>query len=124
MQLQYPFLFTVDTLEIDWLMFDRITVFLLLSLTGFSMLFIAFTIWQIEYTIRSSIKKLNSTLIVSAVIVIAYAVCLSIPDWKLVDLFFQWNSYLRFYVSIVTPAIIYTLGRMHQKRIKRELKPL
>ncbi|AZN41260.1 GerAB/ArcD/ProY family transporter [Paenibacillus albus] len=122
LQLQYPYIFTVDTLEINWLMFDRVTVFLLMILLAFEFLFIAFTVWQIFYTIQTSLKNWNPLIIVSCVLLLVYIICLCIPDWKLVDQFFQWNTVLRIYVSVVTPSIIFILGRIHQKKINRELK--
>ncbi|REE89015.1 spore germination protein [Paenibacillus taihuensis] len=124
LQLQYPYIFAVDTLEIDWLMFDRVTVFLLMSLIAFGLLFIGFTIWQIMYTIKYSFKKWNSTLIVLIVLLIVYTVCLCIPDWQLVDQFLQWNTFLRIYISIVTPSIIFVLGLIHHSKVNRELNSI
>jgi|GEM_PF-1023788 Spore germination protein. len=120
-QLQFPYLFVVDTIAINWLMFDRINVFLLLSLVAFCMFFIAVTIWQILCIIRLGVKDISPNYLIPSIIMITFIICLCIPDWKTVDRLFQWNTALRIYVATVTPISIWTLGRLHAKKMKNEL---
>lgn len=115
-QLQFPFIFTVDTVEITWLMFDRVTTFLLLSLMAFILMFIALGLWEIT-TIVQSVKNVRSLIVIPIIVIIVFIVCSFIPDWKEVDMLFQVNSVLRGYVGVVTPAVIFVLGRRHLKQI-------
>ncbi|WP_336773383.1 GerAB/ArcD/ProY family transporter [Paenibacillus sp. MMO-58] len=121
-QLQFPYIFAVDTVEINWLMFERVNVFLLLTIVAFCMLFVAVTIWQIICIFQQGIKELSSNVLIPSVICITYITCLTIPDWKEVDSFFQWNTGLRLYVAITTPSILLCLGWLHASKMKPGLK--
>ncbi|WP_219838722.1 GerAB/ArcD/ProY family transporter [Paenibacillus sp. R14(2021)] len=121
-QLEFPYTFTVDTIEIDWLMFDRITVFMLLSLMAFSMMFIAVTFWCLQTVIRQSIKDIRPLYLMPVIVVVSFSVCLSIPDWKIVDHAYQLNSYLRGYVALTIPPIALIAGRSYIRQMNRELK--
>ncbi|WP_435171940.1 GerAB/ArcD/ProY family transporter [Paenibacillus glycanilyticus] len=121
-QLQFPYLFIVDTIEINWLMFDRINVFLLLSLVAFGMFFISLTFWQILCVIRLGMKDISPNYLVPGLIVVVFLVCLCIPDWKTTDKLFQWNTSLRLYVAIATPILLLITGWVHAKKSKVELR--
>lgn len=121
-QLQFPYLFIVDTISINWLMFDRVNVFLLLSLVAFCMFFIAVTMFQILEIIRLGIKDISPNFLVPLIITYSLIICLFIPDWKTVDLLFQWNTPLRIYVACVTPVLVLAIGWLHARKLKRELK--
>ncbi|MGD6840881.1 GerAB/ArcD/ProY family transporter, partial [Bacillus thuringiensis] len=42
----FPFVMTVDAINITWLMFDRLTMFFLLSIVIFILLFISLVLWM------------------------------------------------------------------------------
>ncbi|KRE59452.1 GerAB/ArcD/ProY family transporter [Paenibacillus sp. Soil750] len=117
-QLAFPFIFTIDTIEINWLMFDRITIFFLLSQIAFVLLFIAMTLWQIACLIRSRAKKMKNQYLISAISIVVFLICLFIPDWGHVELLLKWNSFLRLYVALVIPTVIFIAGYQHQKHVR------
>ncbi|NBD24075.1 GerAB/ArcD/ProY family transporter [Paenibacillus glycinis] len=121
-QLEFPFIFTIDTIEIDWLMFDRVTMFLVLSLLAFIMLFISLVFWLLTNIFRHSIKDLKPKILVPLVSVLTFGVCLFIPDLETTEEFLQWETILLGYVSIVTPLVVLFAGRHHFKQMKREIK--
>ncbi|NIK71747.1 GerAB/ArcD/ProY family transporter [Paenibacillus sp. BK720] len=121
-RLQFPYIFAVDTVEINWLMFERINVFLLLSIVAFCMLFVAVTIWQVICIFQQSIKNISSNILIPTIIFITFITCLTIPDWKEVDSFFQWNTGLRLYVAITTPSLLLCLGLLHARKMRLRLK--
>ncbi|KRE93112.1 hypothetical protein ASG89_06295 [Paenibacillus sp. Soil766] len=117
-QLAFPFIFTIDTIEINWLMFDRITIFFLLSLIAFVMLFIALTLWQIACLIRCSVQKIPNLYLLSAIAIVVFIICLFIPEWEDVERLLQWNSFLRLYVCLVIPSIIFIVGYRHHRQVR------
>ncbi|SFD77836.1 Spore germination protein [Paenibacillus catalpae] len=117
-RLQFPYLLVVDTIEINWLMFDRINIFLLLSLVAFTMFFIAVTLWQILIIIRLGVIDISPNFLIPIILLCTFIACLFIPDWKTADLLFQWNIPLRMYVSIVTPIFVLTMGWLHARKTK------
>ncbi|MDR6549606.1 GerAB/ArcD/ProY family transporter [Paenibacillus qinlingensis] len=120
-QLAFPFIFTIDTIEINWLMFDRITIFFLLSQIAFVILFVAMTLWQIACLMRCRVKKMKYPYLLTAIAIVVLLVCLFIPDWESVELLLQWNSILRFYVALVVPIVIFFFGYRYHQTSQRKL---
>lgn len=115
-----PYVVAVDAININWLMFDRVTMFFLLSLISFIMLYLALVSWK---TIRilshyfPSIKPVKLLLALSAAV---YFSCFLIPDWKDVEKLFWWNTFLRFYILIAIPFSIFFFGRRMKRKGKNE----
>ncbi|WP_245823571.1 GerAB/ArcD/ProY family transporter [Metabacillus halosaccharovorans] len=113
-----PYVVVVDAININWLMFDRVTMFFLLSLLSFIMLYLSLVTWK---TLRilshyiPSIKPVNQVITVSVVV---YFLCFLIPGWEDIEKLFWWNTFLRFYILIAVPLSIYFFG----SRIKRKGK--
>jgi hypothetical protein len=119
--LHFPFVVVAETLNISWLMFDRVTMFFLLTLIAFSMLFIAITFWETNRIINQCIpmvKPIYLTLILSVLI---FVLCLMIPDWKAVEKLFLWNSPLRFFILMTVPLSTYYLGLRFKRKVGHEL---
>ncbi|OAS13958.1 GerAB/ArcD/ProY family transporter [Paenibacillus oryzisoli] len=117
-QLLFPFIFTVDTIEINWLMFDRITIFFLLSQIAFVMLFIAMTLWQIACLMRTKVKKIPNPYLLAAIALVVLLICLCIPEWEDLERLLKWNSFLRLYVSLVIPTVIFIMGYQHHRQVR------
>lgn len=120
-QLQFPYLFVVDTVEINWLMFERINVFLLLSLIAFFMFYISLLIWQILCVIQLGIKDISSNYLVPIIILPILIGCLFIPDWKTAGQLLQWSMGFQLFIVIVIPGYLLTIGWLHAKKSKVEL---
>jgi Spore germination protein len=106
----FPFVMAVDAINLTWLMFDRITMFFLLSMLIFIMLFISLVLWKtvrIAHHYIPSIKRKYQLIIISILI---YLVSFFIPNWSEVDSLFKWNTLLRFYVMFAVPLSVYILG--------------
>ncbi|MBO7742863.1 GerAB/ArcD/ProY family transporter [Paenibacillus sp. MWE-103] len=119
-QLEFPFIFTADTIDIEWLMFDRVTMFLVLGLLAFILLFIAALIWQMENVFRLSVRNVRSGILLPALAAVLFVVCLVIPDWKSVNAIFRWHSYLWGYVTVVTPLVVFAVGRRYVGQPQKE----
>ena len=115
-QFQFPFIMSLDTLEVNWLMFDRITIFFLQSLTTFVMLFIALLMWETVTVINRTIIKVKPGYILFGLCILIFIACLKIPDWENVQQALLWSTYLRTYVMIVLPLTILWLGLSKKKQ--------
>jgi len=111
-----PFVLIVDSINIDWLMFDRVTMFFLLSLIAFIILYLSLLMWKAIRIINYYIPKSRPSYLLFGLSVAIFFVCFWIPDWKDVENILFMNSFLRSYVIIVVPLSIYYIGR----RLKRK----
>lgn len=116
----FPFVVAVDAVNINWLMFDRITIFFLMSLITFIMLFLALVIWKMLKIINVYIPSIKRIYLFIFFITIFFIICMLIPNWEDAERFFIWNTVLRFYVMLVIPFSIYFLGIRNRKRINNE----
>ncbi|RIX59736.1 hypothetical protein D3P08_04285 [Paenibacillus nanensis] len=112
---QFPFIMTVDTISIDWLMFDRISMFFLLSMITFVILFLATVMWKLIRIIRFKWNAKPAVLI-PALSVALFVTCMNIPDWKHVSDLLWWNTFFRIYVMVIIPAATIVIGVRYRKR--------
>ncbi|NBC70251.1 GerAB/ArcD/ProY family transporter [Paenibacillus sacheonensis] len=115
----FPFIVSLDTISITWLMFERITVFLLLSLISFLMLFLSLSLWSTMRIVHAGIPALKPRYLLVSIPVLVYVVCLAIPSWTDIVKLFWWNTYLRFYIMAAIPLSTYFLASRSKKRMVR-----
>ncbi|TFE24292.1 GerAB/ArcD/ProY family transporter [Cohnella luojiensis] len=115
----FPYIVTMDSVHLNWLMFDRLTMFFLLSLVTFILLFVGLVLWMTVSISKRFIPIFKSYQLAALVIVI-YSVCLIIPEWEIVQNLFWWNSILRFYVLIAVPISILIFGLRSKGKGARE----
>lgn len=109
--LLYPLIMALDTVELNWLMFDRVTSFFLLSLVTFTMLFISLMLCNTVRIVNTYIPSIKPLYIIISVTLFNFIIGLLIPDWSTIEKFFVWNSYLRFFVMFAVPISVYFFGK-------------
>ncbi|QGQ96103.1 hypothetical protein EHS13_15090 [Paenibacillus psychroresistens] len=116
----FPFIITLDTISISWVMFDRITIFLLLSLISFLMLFLAIALWSTMRVVTQSFPVMKPLYLLLLIPIFVFIVCMMIPNWKDIEELFWWNMYLRFYILVAIPLSTYFFGKHLKGRSKYE----
>jgi spore germination protein (amino acid permease) len=106
----FPFVVAVDTVNLNWLMFDRVTIFFLLSLIIFIMLFISLALWKTVRILNACFPSIKPIYLVITLSLFIFIICLMTPNWKDVERLFAWNTFLRFYVMFAVPISVYYFG--------------
>ncbi len=114
--LVYPFVISLDTLDISWSMFERITIFFSLSLLTFNIIFIGLTLWQIITISQHYAKKINKYILIFFFSLLGVCSYILVPNWKRIQLFFNIDTGLRMYIIFVIPLILYFMGRITKKK--------
>lgn len=107
---EFPMLMTIDTVNVTWLMFDRITIFFLLSLMAFALLYMGVTLWILVTLSGKALPFIRAPYGLIGMTVVLYAVSLSIPDWDFLKQLQIWIIPLRLYIFIVFPVLTFILG--------------
>lgn len=107
----FPFVMTLDAINITWLMFDRVTIFFLLSLITFIMLFLSLVMWKTVRITHSFFPVARPSYLVIFFTCTIFLICLFIPNWSDVEKLFSWNTFLRFYVLITVPLSLLCIGK-------------
>lgn len=111
----FPFVMTLDAINITWLMFDRVTIFFLLSLITFIMLFLSLVMWKAVRIAHTFIPVARPSFLVIFFTCSIFITCLFIPNWSDVEMLFSWNTFLRFYVLITVPISLLCIGLLSKK---------
>ncbi|MEK5443464.1 GerAB/ArcD/ProY family transporter [Fredinandcohnia sp. FSL W7-1320] len=105
-----PFVVIADSINVSWLMFDRVTLFFLLSLISFMILYISLVMCKTILIINRYVPSIKPVHLLYLLSSLLFFLCFLIPDWKDVEKLFWWNTLLRFYVFIAVPLSIYFWG--------------
>ncbi|WP_054027376.1 GerAB/ArcD/ProY family transporter [Bacillus sp. FJAT-28004] len=117
---KFPFVILVSTIHINWLMFDRVTIFLLLCLITFTMLFISLLLWEVSRILNRAMPKVKLNYYVIGVAAIIYGCCLLIPNWESIQVIMKWNMVFRFFVLFAIPFSILFIGLRSRRMDKDE----
>lgn len=110
-----PFVVTLDTVHINWLMFERVSVFFLLSLISMILLYIALMLWITAEMTHRFLPRIRKGYLLAWWTAAVYVLSSMIPSWEDVVRLFLWNNWSRFYIMIVVPVTVYALGRRSQR---------
>ncbi|MFC5649743.1 GerAB/ArcD/ProY family transporter [Paenibacillus solisilvae] len=113
----FPFIVTLDAINITWLMFDRITMFFLLSLITFTMLFLSTILWKTMRIVNRCMPSFKPVYLLISISLFVFIVCLMIPSWEVVEKLFWWNTYLRFYILIAVPLSTYYFAARAKRKV-------
>jgi hypothetical protein len=116
----FPYIVTLDSIHLNFLMFDRITMFFLLSLVTFVILFVGLVLWMTISISKRFVPIFRSSYHLIALVIVVFGICLIIPEWNTVENLFWWNSILRFYVFIASPISILIFGLRSKGKGARE----
>ncbi|TYS16757.1 GerAB/ArcD/ProY family transporter [Rossellomorea vietnamensis] len=112
----FPFVMVVDAVNLIWFMFDRFTMFFLLSVVIFILLFLSLVLWMLTTTLTKTIvPSIKPVYLIMVISVIIFTISLLISDWKGIEMLFQWNTYIRFYVILGIPFSIFLLGLIEER---------
>lgn len=115
-----PFVVAMDTISLNWLMFDRVSMFFLMVLITFIMLYASLVLWKttrILNTCFPTIKPIYLKITLSSLI---FIVCLMIPGWEEIERLIMWNTFLEFYVLSSVPISVYYFGLRFKRGNKYE----
>ncbi|MGP4066298.1 GerAB/ArcD/ProY family transporter [Oceanobacillus sp. M65] len=116
----FPYVMTVDAINLSWLMLNRVTLFFLLGLVIFITLFMALVLWKTARIMHAFLPLRNQGLLVILLAIFIFSCALFISDWKEIEKIFGWNTPLRFYVVFGVPISVLILGL---RRTKGETTP-
>ncbi|MEK5062535.1 GerAB/ArcD/ProY family transporter [Cytobacillus sp. FSL R5-0596] len=115
-----PYVIAVDAININWLMFDRVTMFFLLSLICFIMLYISLVSWKAVRIANHYLPAIKPVKLLLSLSTLVFISCFFIPDWRAVEQLFWWNTFLRFYILVAVPLSLLFFGYRMKRKSKHE----
>ncbi|MBO0962124.1 GerAB/ArcD/ProY family transporter [Neobacillus sp. MM2021_6] len=115
-----PFVVVLDSTKITWLMFERVTMFFLLSLITFVIVYTSLTTWKTIRIINHYIPSIKPVFLLVSFSGLVFFTGLLIPDWKDVEKLLWWNTFFRFYSYIAIPLSLCFFGLRLVRKGKNE----
>jgi len=114
---QFPTIISMDSIEISWIMFDRITLFFITCTLISVFVYAALLLWMMIRLIQKlylvSSKAIIS--IVLAILVISLAGFL--PTWSAVQYLIWLDTIIRFYCIFAIPLTIFIMGMVKRRKL-------
>lgn len=111
----FPFIMVTDIVEVNWLMFERTSLFFALSIIAFVLLFMSLALWNAIYMVQR-VAKVKSLVAGVAICIIIFVVSLLIDDWEHLQKLLWWNTLLRLYIMFIVPAVTISIALRHRRK--------
>ncbi|MGO4699308.1 GerAB/ArcD/ProY family transporter [Paenibacillus sp. 2TAB26] len=106
----FPFLSALDTVNLEWLFVDRITMFYLVSTLSFIFIYSSILQWMVATMLAKLYVPISTKVLCWAVTLLAYWVSVSIPDWEMIEQLIILDTPLRLYSIGFIPLLIFVVG--------------
>ncbi|HWO75167.1 MAG TPA: GerAB/ArcD/ProY family transporter [Bacillus sp. (in: firmicutes)] len=118
----FPFTAALDGVNINWLMFDRVTLFFIMSLITFILLYLALVQWKMVQIVKSYVPFIKSFYLLVILDMIVFIICIWIQNWEEINYFMMLNVFIRWYIMILIPFSVYYFGMRTRRKSKNENK--
>ena len=111
----------IDTVDVDWFFLNRQSMFLGLSLIGFTIILNAVMLWIIGRIMHKVLrwKKAKSSYWIIAFSVVAFFTAIFIPNLNWTEKSFLWSVGAQVYFMIIIPFTTYIYGYVVKRGTKR-----
>ncbi|ASS76529.1 hypothetical protein CIG75_17230 [Tumebacillus algifaecis] len=106
-RLQYSMLIAIDAVDLEWFVFDRITVFYVSSLLAFVFIYLAIQCWIFTQLVsKLFLPRLKPSLITWSFGLVTLVGTVLIPTWEWVFKAVRLDTPFRFYSMVLIPLLI------------------
>jgi hypothetical protein len=113
----FPVIEAMDTINLSWLMFERVTIFYVTATFSFVLMFIAILIWMTALLIHKLYIPYSRKGLAIAVTLISYMVGCIIPNWNEIEELIWMDTGLRFYCMVAIPIVMWILNLIPKRRL-------
>lgn len=115
-RLRFPLPVALDTINIEWLFFDRITVFYVVASVAFVYIYTSVLVCIISSMLMKLYIPVSRTVLCWIITICGYLICIWLPDWETIDWLIQMDTPLRIYSLGFIPLFIYGIGIASRRR--------
>ncbi len=113
---QYPMLMASDTVDLEWVVFDWLPSFYVVSSSGLGLIKVSVLLWMLLTLLRQLyLPKIKSLWLLIFIGIVLYFACQWIPNAKTLDKYLYISSYLCLYSTVGFPILIY-LSTLRRKK--------
>lgn len=114
-QLEYALLTALDAIDLEWFIFDRVTVLYVVSTVGFLLLYLAMQIWILEEVVTRVYWSIKPVYVGAGGTIACYILACLIPNWDIMLKSVYLDTPLRLYCMMGIPLLVFILARVQRK---------
>ena len=115
--LQYPMLMASDTVDLEWVIFDWLPSFYVVSSSGLGVVKVSVLLWLFVTIVKKMfLPKADKRWILVIACVLLYATCQRIPNAAILDRYLYLNTYFCMYATVGFPILVYFTARLRRKK--------
>ncbi|MDF2961864.1 MAG: hypothetical protein K0S39_3599 [Paenibacillus sp.] len=111
-----PVIEAMDTIDLYWLMFDRVTIFYIASTTSFMILYSAILIWMSAVLLNKLYAPFPRTLLYAFVTTACYFAGILIPGWFAIRRLIDLDTGVRIYSIVGIPCLAALMSFVIKRR--------
>ncbi|ASS65891.1 MULTISPECIES: GerAB/ArcD/ProY family transporter [unclassified Paenibacillus] len=113
---QYPMLMASDTVDLEWVVFDWLPSFYVVSSSGLGLIKVSVLLWMLLTILKQLyLPRIKSHWLLILFGIVLYLACQWIPNAKTLDKYLYINSYLCLYSTVGFPILVY-LSTLRRRR--------
>ena len=116
--LQYPALMASDTVDLEWVVFDWLPTFYVVSASSISVLQASVLLWMLSKLLRLLFLSVDEKWIVVGLSVVVTFLSLRISNVHRLNEYFALNSWFCLYSLVCIPIILAVLAKIGRRRAK------
>ncbi|MFC5448669.1 GerAB/ArcD/ProY family transporter [Paenibacillus aestuarii] len=119
--LNFPLVTSIDSVNITWTVFNRVSLFYAVALLAFVLATASFTIWSSALLVRKMVPAWKESYIRPALCFILFGLAYVIPNWSSIVKIYNIDIWVRLFIYFIIPCAVYVRGgfiqRMNRKKV-------
>lgn len=116
--MEYPMLMASDTVDLEWVVFDWLPNFYVVSSSALGVLKVSVLLWMfVAILTQLFMPKVNSRWILVIICASLYISCQWMPNEDTLNKYLYLNSYFCLYATIVFPVLVYLMALWRRKKV-------
>lgn len=119
--MNFPLVTSIDTVNITWTIFNRISLFYAVALLAFVLLITSFGLWSSAVLVRKMIPRWKESYIRPILCLILFGAAALIPSWSSYVRIYTSDIWFRIFIFLVIPVTVYVRGGFIQRGERKKV---
>ncbi|WP_275691044.1 GerAB/ArcD/ProY family transporter [Paenibacillus aceris] len=119
--MNFPLMTSLDSVNITWSIFNRISLFYAVALLAFVMTLSTFSLWSSALMIHKMIPRWKEKYIRPGLTLVVFVVTLIIPSWDRYVEILTKDTWFRLMIYMIIPVAVYFRGRFIESQERKRV---
>lgn len=119
--MNFPLVTSIDTVNLTWSIFNRISLFYAVALLAFVLIITSFALWASSVLVHKMIPKWKEPYIRPVLCLFVFAGSALIPNWSSYVKIYNSDIWFRIFIYSVIPCAVYLRGRFIQRMSRKRV---